>query len=260
MTPEEIRLILDAVRCGATSVEQIRERLAGGPGYLEVGESIKLDTDRRRRRGFPEVVFCASKRPEEVLAAVRALYERTGQAFATRCSPETATTVLDALGTGTYDPISRTLRVGGAAPRFTNVVTAVLAAGTSDRPVAEEACLTLETFGAPFERFYDVGVAGLHRLLDRLPQIERAGVVIVVAGMEGALPSVVGGLVRQPVIAVPASVGYGTALGGFTALFGMLTSCAGGITVVNIDNGFGAAMAALTILRAIREHGESRDD
>lgn len=255
MTSEEIHLILDAVRCGATSVEQIRERLDGGIGYLEVDESIKLDTDRRRRRGFPEVVFCASKRPEEVLGAVRALYERTGQALATRCSAETASLVLDTIGSGVYDPISRTLRLGEPYPQFTTVTTAILAAGTSDRPVAEEACATLESFGAPFERYYDVGVAGIHRLLDHLSAIERAGVIIVIAGMEGALPSVVGGLVRQPVIAVPTSVGYGTALGGFTALFGMLTSCAGGITVVNIDNGFGAAMAALTILRAIEDHG-----
>src|SRR5690606_7710801 len=150
-----------------------------------------------------------------------------------------------------YDVMARTIRIGEPLAERSAITTAVVAAGTSDRPVAEEACSTLETFGARVDRIYDVGVAGLHRLLGRHEQLSRAGILIVVAGMEGALPSVVGGLYRQPLIAVPTSVGYGTAQSGMTALFSMLTSCAGGITVVNIDNGFGAALGAISILDAI---------
>jgi len=164
---------------------------------------------------------------------------------------ELAARVLDAFPDADYNEIARTICVGTPQPKRTDLVTAVVAAGTSDLPVAEEAAVTLETFGAPVERVTDVGVAGVHRLLARRETLERAGVVIVVAGMEGALPSVVGGMTSRPLIAVPTSIGYGAALGGFTPLFGMLTSCASGITVVNIDNGFGAAAAALRIIGAV---------
>jgi NCAIR mutase (PurE)-related protein len=258
MTTEEIRLLLDAVRSGAVPVERAAEQLDAGRldthgGYVDL-ETAKVDTDRMRRRGFPEVIYCESKRPEDVVPIVRTLVETGGLAYGTRCGATLADAILGAFPEGEYDPVSRTIRVGAPREPVGDVVTAVIAAGTSDRPVAEEACRTLETFGAPVDRIYDVGVAGIHRLLGQRERIDRAEVLIVVAGMEGALPSVVGGLCRQPLIAVPTSVGYGTALGGFTALFGMLTSCASGITVVNVDNGFGAAMAALSIVSAIRRH------
>jgi NCAIR mutase (PurE)-related protein len=227
-----------------------------GKGYVDIG-SARVDSDRERRRGFPEVIYCDGKTPEQIAAIAATLIETAGVAFGTRVAPEAAARVLEMLPGGSYDAVARTLQYGPPRPLFTTDVTAVLAAGTSDRPVAEEACRTLEIFGAPIDRIYDVGVAGIHRLLDERERIDSAAVLIVIAGMEGALPSVVGGLARQPLIAVPTSIGYGTALGGFTALFGMLTSCSSGITVVNIDNGFGAAMAALSILRALeRARGE----
>jgi NCAIR mutase (PurE)-related protein len=250
MTPEELRMILDAVRSGAASIEHAAERIGNRRGYIDHGIA-RVDIDRERRRGAPEVIYCASKRADEVVTIVRTLLEIHGLAFGTRCAPELAEAVLGEMEGGEYDPVARTIRFGRPRPQRTTVTTAVIAAGTSDRPVAEEACVTLETFGAPVERIYDVGVAGLHRLLDQRDAIGRAGVLIVCAGMEGALPSVVGGLFHQPIIAVPTSVGYGAALSGFTPLFSMLTSCASGITVVNIDNGFGAAMAALSILNTI---------
>ena len=165
--------------------------------------------------------------------------------------PDTAREVLEIIGDGEYDALSQTMRIGASKHAFTTLRTGVIAAGTSDRSVAEEACRTLETFGAPVDRIYDVGVAGIHRLLSHSEAIASASVLIVVAGMEGALPSVVAGMSKQPVIAVPTSVGSGVALGGLTALFAMLTSCAGGVTVVNIDNGFGAALAALSILHLV---------
>jgi len=249
MTPEEIRLILEAVRNGESTLDHAVGQLLPPDGFVDLGIA-KVDTDRRRRRGFPEVIYCASKNAAQIATVARTLMGTEGLAYGTRCEPRVARQVMAELG-GDYDPLSRTLRIGEPMAPFTDVVTAVIAAGTSDLPVAEEACRTLETFGAPVERVYDVGVAGLHRLLARLEKIDEAGILIVAAGMEGALPSVVGGLFRQPIIAVPTSVGYGAAHGGFTALFSMLTSCASGITVVNIDNGFGAATAALSILHAI---------
>jgi NCAIR mutase (PurE)-related protein len=243
MTDEDIRLLLEAL--AARSAEP-----GDGAGYLDIG-AAKVDLDRERRRGVPEVIYCEGKTPEHIASISAALLATSGLAFGTRCSAATAEQVLDLLEGGEYDPVARTIRYGHPRPTFTTSVTAVVAAGTSDRPVAEEACSTLETFGAPIDRIYDIGVAGIHRMLDQRDRLDRADVLIVIAGMEGALPSVLGGLSRQPLIAVPTSIGYGTALGGFTALFGMLTSCASGITVVNIDNGFGAAMGALSILRAI---------
>jgi pyridinium-3,5-biscarboxylic acid mononucleotide synthase len=219
-------------------------------GYVDVG-AAKVDVDRERRRGFPEVIYCDGKSGEQIATIAATLVASTGLAFGTRCSAPVAERALALYPGGDYDPVARTIRYGAPRAPFTAATTAVIAAGTSDRPVAEEACATLETFGAPIDRIYDVGVAGIHRLLDQRERLDAADVLIVIAGMEGALPSVVGGLARQPLIAVPTSIGYGVALGGFTALFGMLTSCSSGITVVNIDNGFGAAMAALAILQAL---------
>lgn len=247
MNHEFIRELLAGVQSGDISSEQAVKEITAGKGFVEVPDAV-VDTDRERRCGIPEVIYCENKTPEQIVAVASVLYERNGLAFGTRCSAEQYEVVSRAFPDAFYDPVSRTVRVGSELPRRTVLVTGIIAAGTSDLPVAEEAAVTLETFGAPVERITDVGVAGVHRLLARREAIEKASVLIVVAGMEGALPSVVGGMTRAPLIAVPTSVGYGAALGGFTPLMGMLTSCASGISVVNIDNGFGAAAAALRIL------------
>ena len=208
-----------------------------------------LDPQRLARQGFPEIVYCQSKTAEQVVDNLRALAAAHGRAFGTRLPADHAEAVLAALPEAVYEPLGRTVSLG-AMPRESGDCVALVTAGTSDLPVAEEAAATLAFLGHPVCRFHDIGVAGIHRLHARIDEIRAARVVIVVAGMEGALPSVVGGLVAAPVIAVPTSVGYGAAFEGLAALLGMLNSCAAGLTVVNIDNGFGAAMAAHRILHS----------
>jgi hypothetical protein len=209
----------------------------------------RLDLDRLRRRGIPEVIFGSGKTAAQLAAIVARMNEAGQNAFATRVTPEQAEAVRREIPDAVYEPVSRTLtRDVAPLPRLRGKV-AILCAGTADIPVAEEAAVTAARMGARVERVYDVGVAGLHRLLRRLPVFADARAVIVVAGMEGALPSVVAGLIDKPVIAVPTSVGYGAALNGLTALLAMTTSCASGVTVVNIDNGFGAGVAAAMINR-----------
>jgi NCAIR mutase (PurE)-related protein len=207
----------------------------------------RLDLDRQRRRGMPEVIYGAGKSAAQIEALMRALNAAGQNGSATRVSPETAGSLLKTLPRGRYHAEARlfTCDVRPLPRKRGNV--AVVCAGTLDIAVAEEAALTAERLGARVTRLYDVGVAGLHRLLSRLPQLRAARALVVVAGMEGALPSVVAGLVERPVIAVPTSVGYGANLGGITPLLAMLTSCASGVTVVNIDNGFGAGVAAAMI-------------
>jgi pyridinium-3,5-biscarboxylic acid mononucleotide synthase len=200
---------------------------------------LTLDLDRLQRQGFPEFVYGQGKTREQTVAALRGLHAAHGYALATRVAEDLA------MG-GHYDPLSRIYRIDQMPSRSGKPC--VISAGTSDTPVAEEAAQTLDFLGYQTQRIHDVGVAGLHRLLQRLDEIRIADVVIVVAGMEGALPSVMGGLLSQPIIAVPTSVGYGTSFQGIAALLGMLNSCSSGITVVNIDNGFGAALAAHRIL------------
>ncbi len=208
-----------------------------------------LDPERLGRQGFPEIVYCQSKTAEQVVDNLRALAAANGRAFGTRLPANRAEAVLDALPDAVYEPLGRTISLG-AMPQVNNRSVALVTAGTSDLSVAEEAAATLAFLGHPVLRFNDIGVAGIHRLHARIDEIRAASVVIVVAGMEGALPSVVGGLVAAPVIAVPTSVGYGAAFEGLAALLGMLNSCAAGLTVVNIDNGFGAAMAAHRMLHS----------
>ena len=202
----------------------------------------RLDHGRGARTGVPEVIYAAGKTAEQNLALVRALYLRAGFALATRVPADQRETLTAALPDAVFDPVSGALRCG-ALPR-TGMRVAVVCAGTSDLPVAEEAAFTLDAFGHDTLRAHDIGVAGIHRLFDQLDAIAACRAVIVVAGMEGALPSVVAGLVKLPVIAVPTSVGYGAAFDGLAALLGMLNACAPGIGVVNIDNGFGAAALA----------------
>lgn len=207
-----------------------------------------LDPGRLARQGFPEIVYCQSKTTPQIVENLRALAAANGRAFGTRLQAERADEILTALPEATYDPLGRTISIGSFPAAGTRSV-AVVSAGTSDLPVAAEAVSTLSFLGHAVVQFNDIGVAGIHRLHARIDEIRLAHVVIVVAGMEGALPSVVGGLVAAPVIAVPTSVGYGAAFEGLAALLGMLNSCASGLTVVNIDNGFGAAMAAHRILK-----------
>jgi pyridinium-3,5-biscarboxylic acid mononucleotide synthase len=212
-----------------------------------------LDPSRLMRQGFPEVVYCEGKAASQVIDNLRALAAANGCAFGTRLPADRAAEVVAALPEARYDATSRTIRIGDAvAPR--SALVAVVSAGTSDAPVAAESEATLAFLGYSVRRFNDIGVAGIHRVHERLDELRLAHVVIVVAGMEGALPSVIGGLVRSPVIAVPTSVGYGAAFGGLAALLGMLNSCAAGLVVVNIDNGFGAAIAAHRILALSEGH------
>jgi NCAIR mutase (PurE)-related protein len=247
MEQERVRALLDAVRTGETSIDEALERLSTLP-FEDLGFAT-LDHHRALRRGFPEVVFCQGKTPQQVATIMARLAERSAAVLATRAAPETFAVVQEALPGARYHELAHCITVQRGAGRPPLEGIAVVSAGTSDLPVAEEAVVTAELMGHAVERIYDVGVAGLHRLLARLEQLRRARVVIVVAGMEGALPSVVAGLLDVPVIAVPTSVGYGAHFGGLTALLGMLNSCSSGVAVVNIDNGFGAGTLAAMINR-----------
>lgn len=208
----------------------------------------RLDLSRPRRTGMGETVYCPGKTAGQLVAILRAFAEAGQGVLGTRCSPEQARAVAESGLAAEYDALGRTLTLGPpAAPTLGRVI--VLTGGTADVPVAEEAARTAAFFGAEVARCYDVGVAGLHRLLGRLGEVRAADVVIAVAGMEGALGSVVAGLVEAPVVAVPTSVGYGAAFQGLAPLLSMLNACAEGLAVVNIDNGFGAAVMACRILR-----------
>ncbi len=211
----------------------------------------KLDLDRENRTGFPEVVFCQGKNDEHLVQICKTLLEKNGKVFGTRASSEQAEMLQNELGKEVkYDRISRLLKIQGESSVQSGIGNiAVCSAGTADIPVAEEAAGTAEYFGGNVHRFFDIGVAGIHRLLDKVNEIQKANVVIAVAGMEGALASVLGGLVKVPVIGVPTSVGYGANLNGISTLLSMINSCANGISVVNIDNGFGAGYIATQINR-----------
>lgn len=212
----------------------------------------KVDIDRERRTGYPEVIYGEGKTAEQINLIMEKLIESHGKVMVTRLSEEKAALLLENYPSAHYDAVSRILLYGSASRQYHGEVM-VMCAGTSDLPVAEEAAITAEWMGCKVNRLYDVGVAGIDRLLAYREEITKASVLIVVAGMEGALPSVVGGLVKRPVIAVPTSVGYGAHLQGLTPLLGMLTSCASGMSVVNIDNGFGAAYQAALILQLASE-------
>lgn len=245
MTPEQARQILSAVRDGQTPVERALQAFTAAP--VEELPFAAVDVHRTLRKGFPEVIFGAGKTPEQTVAIARKILARDGQLLVTRITPAHASRLRRAFRTAVHHQAARCVTVEQPPlPKRPGTI-AVVAAGTSDLPVAEEAAITAEVMGNTVERIYDVGVAGIHRLFARLAPIQAANVVVTVAGMEGALPSVVGGLVRRPIITVPTSVGYGANLGGLAALLTALNSCASGVTVVNIDNGFGAGYAASTI-------------
>lgn len=311
----DIQEILRGYKAGEISLEiaeakirQIDER--PGKGYTNMGFA-RLDTQRKERSGFPEVIFCSGKPDDYLVAIYRKITELEGRAFGTRATPHQAALVQEAIPAAEYDPVSRILKVersGGASSNtgasgmhggsgntgasgscdtsdvsgatgvhgVSGVGTvsgahgasgnngasggrvAVCTGGTADIPVAEEAAQTAEFFGARVDRFYDVGVSGIHRLFNNMDEIRKADCVIAVAGMEGALPTVIGGMVRNPVIAVPTSVGYGANMQGLTALLTMINSCANGVAVVNIDNGYGAGYMATQIGR-LAASGRSRE-
>jgi hypothetical protein len=245
---EDVRALLEAVQRGEVEPSDALERLARLP-YVDTPHA-RVDTHRALRKGLPEVVFAPGKTPEQITDIVRALRDSGQSVLATRVEPDVGEAVLRALPGGDFDAAARLLWYGPAeVPRLGKGSIAVVSAGTADAPVALEAAGVARRFGNPVETLLDVGVAGLHRLLAANDVLRGARVLVVVAGMEGALPSVVGGLVDKPVIAVPTSVGYGASFGGLAALLGMLTSCASNVTVVNIDNGFGAAYVATLINR-----------
>ena len=275
----DIQEILRGYKAGEISLEiaeakirQIDER--PGKGYTNMGFA-RLDTQRKERSGFPEVIFCSGKPDDYLVAIYRKITELEGRAFGTRATPHQAALVQEAIPAAEYDPVSRILKVersGGASGNSdTSDVSgatgvhgvsggrvAVCTGGTADIPVAEEAAQTAEFFGARVDRFYDVGVSGIHRLFNNMDEIRKADCVIAVAGMEGALPTVIGGMVRNPVIAVPTSVGYGANMQGLTALLTMINSCANGVAVVNIDNGYGAGYMATQIGR-LAASGRNRE-
>ncbi|MFM8412021.1 MAG: nickel pincer cofactor biosynthesis protein LarB [Alphaproteobacteria bacterium] len=249
MNPKRLRELLGRVADGEVPVDRALDEIKHLP-FEDLGFA-RVDHHRALRVGFPEVIFGEGKTASQIAAIARRLAAAGHNVLVTRIAPMAAAEVAGEIPGSVHDPVARTLTIRVAdEPVATRGTVLVLAAGTTDQPVAEEAVRTLEAFGQPFDRLYDVGVAGLHRLLDAREAIVSASVLIVVAGMEGALPSVVAGLVDRPVIAVPTSVGYGASFGGLAALLGMLNSCASGVTVVNIDNGFGAAVAAAAINRA----------
>ena len=299
----DIQEILRGYKAGEISLEiaeakirQIDER--PGKGYTNMGFA-RLDTQRKERSGFPEVIFCSGKPDDYLVAIYRKITELEGRAFGTRATPHQAALVQEAIPAAEYDPVSRILKVersGGASSNtgasgmhgvsgntgasgscdtsdvsgatgvhgVSGVGTvsggrvAVCTGGTADIPVAEEAAQTAEFFGARVDRFYDVGVSGIHRLFNNMDEIRKADCVIAVAGMEGALPTVIGGMVRNPVIAVPTSVGYGANMQGLTALLTMINSCANGVAVVNIDHGYGAGYMATQIGR-LATSGRNRE-
>jgi NCAIR mutase (PurE)-related protein len=245
MNVKEVEKLLKDVREGQTSVEDALSVLKDFP-YTDLGFA-RIDNHREMRTGYPEIIYCAGKSVEQVREIFRIMAERENNVIGTRADNEMYEAVKGNFPEAVYYSIARIISLQKKKPEPPESRIAVITAGTSDMPVAEEAAITAELLGNNVLRIYDAGVAGIHRLVDKLPEIRTCRVIIVIAGMEGALASVVGGLVDKPVIAVPTSVGYGANFGGISALLAMLTSCSTGVTVVNIDNGFGAGFSASMI-------------
>ncbi len=245
MNAKEVEKLLKEVKKGETSIEEALEVLKNFP-YTDLGFA-KIDHHRELRTGYPEIIYCAGKSVGQVSEIFRVMTEKENNVIGTRANQEMYEAVRSISTDAVYYPMARIISLQKNKPKSVESRIAIITAGTSDMPVAEEAAITAELLGNNVLRIYDAGVAGIHRLVDKLPEIRNCRVIIVIAGMEGALASVVGGLVDKPVIAVPTSVGYGANFGGISALLAMLTSCSTGITVVNIDNGFGAGFAASMI-------------
>ncbi len=250
MNEEQLRQLLNAIASGQVSADEALARLRDWP-YENLGYA-RIDHHRALRKGLAEVVFCEGKTPEQAAEIFARIAEREGRALATRVSESHANAIRERWPPACYHPVGRLVIAGERASTSEDnrPFIVIASGGTADIPVAEEAALTAEFNGCRVERLYDVGVAGVHRLLDQRALLAQAAVVVAVAGMDGALPGVIAGLVACPVIAVPTSIGYGTGLGGVAALMNMLNACAPGIAVVNIDNGFGAGCMAALITRS----------
>lgn len=242
----EARETLERLQKGEISIEEAEAYFRRKP-FEDLGYAM-LDTHREIRSGFPEVVYCSGKADEHLIHIYETLYKEHGEVFGTRATEEQYRLIQTVIPEIQYDPVSKILKYEKPNKKRSGLI-AICSAGTADIPVAEEAAQTAEYFGNQVERIYDAGVSGIHRLFSKLEQIQKANCIVAVAGMEGALASVIGGLVDKPVIAVPTSVGYGTNLHGISALLTMLNSCANGIAVVNIDNGYGAGYMAAQINR-----------
>lgn len=245
MNAKELEKILRGISAGKVSVDEAMEKLREFP-YTDLGFA-RIDHHRELRTGYPEIVYCAGKTPEQVRAIFGAMTEHDNNIIGTRAPKEMFSYISPFFPDAVYYETARIVSIKKKEITPPSSKIAIITAGTSDIPVAEEAAVTAELLGNNVVRIYDAGVAGIHRLVDKLPEIRACRVAVVIAGMEGALASVVGGLVNMPVIAVPTSVGYGASFEGISALLAMMTSCAAGVTVVNIDNGFGAGFAASRI-------------
>jgi NCAIR mutase (PurE)-related protein len=247
MTAKEVEKLLNEVKNGKTSVDEALDVLKSFP-YTDLGFA-RIDHHREMRTGYPEIIYCAGKTIEQVREIFRVMVKKESNVIGTRATSGMFDAVKKISAKTVFYSEARIISFQKKKPEMPETKIAVITAGTSDIPVAEEAAVTAELLGNKVIRIYDAGVAGIHRLVDKLPEIRTCRVIIVIAGMEGALASVVGGLVDIPVIAVPTSVGYGASFGGISALLAMLTSCSSGVTVVNIDNGFGAGFSASMINR-----------
>ena len=245
MNIEELKVLLSKIQDGSMSVDGAIDKMKYLP-FKDLGHT-KVDNHRELRQGYPEVIYCQGKTTEQIVNIVDSMIGRGQNVLGTRAAKETFEAVARNHPEARYHELSRTLTIKHKEYSSPATYISIVSAGTSDIPVADEAAVTAEFYDNKVERFYDIGVAGIHRIQEHIEKIGGARVIIVVAGMEGALPSVIGGLVDKPLTAVPTSVGYGAAFSGITALFGMLTSCASGLSVVNIDNGFGAGYLASMI-------------
>jgi len=249
MTAKELEKLLHEVKDGRKSVEEAFEVLKSFP-YTDLGFA-RIDHHREIRTGYPEIVYCSGKTVDQVREIFRVMAEKENNIIGTRATQEMYDSIRLISSEARHFPEARIISIQKKKPDSPATSIGVITAGTSDIPVAEEAAVTAELLGNKVLRIFDAGVAGIHRLVDKLPEIRSCRVIIVIAGMEGALASVVGGLVDKPVIAVPTSVGYGANFGGISALLAMLTSCSTGVTVVNIDNGFGAGFSASMINKMV---------
>jgi NCAIR mutase (PurE)-related protein len=247
MIPEEIKKILEELKEGNSTVDNALEKLKDLP-FEDLG-FVKIDHHRQLRTGYPEVIFCAGKTDEHILTIIEKMYEKGSNILGTRANENIFKQIKSIYTEAFYNKEARAFVIRKSENKISDTYISIVTAGTADIPVAEEAAITAEIFGNKVERIYDVGVAGIHRLYQRLDLIRGGKVIVAVAGMEGALASVLGGLVDKPIIAVPTSVGYGANFHGLSALLTMLNSCSAGVSVVNIDNGFGAGYIASMINR-----------
>lgn len=245
MNTEDIKDLLEQVKQGKLDIDTALDHLKDMP-FADIGHT-KIDTHRELRKGYPEVIYGSGKTVEQISDIVQAMLKRDSNILITRVPEEIYTAVKALSDDAVYHKTARIIEIKRKNVSIPKTYISVVTAGTSDIPIAEEAAVTAEALGNRVERIFDVGVAGIHRVMDKLDVIRNSRAIVVIAGMEGALSSVIGGLVDKPVIAVPTSIGYGASFGGIAALLGMLTSCASGVSVVNIDNGFGAGYVASVI-------------